>query len=102
MGTLLEDNGDISIHQKPLIVKALADFGMTDCNPKYTPLPPSVDLFNSQPLPIPEEDKVFMVDKPYRKACGSFNHIANGTRPDIAFSVMVLMRYATDPHPIHW
>ena len=102
MGCVLHDNGDISIHQKALIVKALVDHGMTECNPKYTPLPPSVDLFNSQPLPIPDEDKFFMLDKPYRKACGTFNHIANGTRPDIAFSVMLLMRYATDPRPIHW
>jgi hypothetical protein len=102
MGTILHDNGDISIHQKPLIIKALSDHKMTDCNPKHTPLPPSIDLFNSQPLPIPAEDKFFMLDKPYRKACGTFNHIANGTRPDIAFSVMLLMRYAIDPRPIHW
>jgi hypothetical protein len=102
MGTILHDNGDISIHQKPLIIKALSDHKMTDCNPKHTPLPPSIDLFNSQPLPIPAEDKFFMLDKPYRKACGTFNHIANGTRPDIAFSVMLLMRYTIDPRPIHW
>jgi hypothetical protein len=102
MGTILHKNGNISIHQKALIVKALIDHGMTDCNPKYTPLPPSLDLFNSQQLPIPEEDKLYMLDKPYRKACGTFNHIANGTRPDIAFSVMILMRYATDPRPVHW
>ena len=30
------------------------------------------------------------------------NHIANGTCPDIAFAVMVLMHYAKDPHPTHW
>lgn len=102
MGSILHDNGDISIHQKALIVKALADHGMTDCNPKYTPLPPSIDLFNSQPSPIPEEDKFFMLNKPYHKVCRIFNHIANGTHPDIAFSIMLLMRYATDPHPIHW
>jgi hypothetical protein len=99
---ILHSNSNISIHQKALIVKALADYGMTDCNPKYTPLPPSLDLFSSQQLPIPEEDKLYMLDKPYRKACGTFNHIANGTRPDIAFSVMILMRYATDPCPVHW
>lgn len=60
MGTILYTNGDISIHQRALIVKALADHGMTDCNPKYTPLPPLLDLFNSQQLPIPEEDKIYM------------------------------------------
>ena len=102
MGILFHPNGDISIHQKALIVKALEEFGMTDCKPKYTPLPPSLNLAGSQPTPISESDKHFMRDKPYRSACGTFNHLANGTRPDIAFAVMVLMRYATDPRPIHW
>jgi len=66
--TILHNNGNISIHQKALIIKALADHGMTDCNPKYTPLPPSLDLFNSQQLPIPKKDKLYMLDKPYHKA----------------------------------
>lgn len=102
MGTILHPNGDISLHQKALIEKALKEFGMMDCNPKYTPYPPSVNLSDSQPTPISEADRHFMKDKPYRQACGTFNHLANGTRPDIAFTVMVLMRYATDPRPIHW
>ncbi len=40
MGIVHHPNGDISIHQKSLIVKMLTEYNMMDCNPKYTPLPP--------------------------------------------------------------
>jgi len=30
------------------------------------------------------------------------NYLANGTRPDIAFTMNVLMCYASDPCPLHW
>ncbi len=44
-GIVHHPNGDISIHQKSLIVKALTEYNMVDCKPKYTPLPP---MLNSQ------------------------------------------------------
>jgi hypothetical protein len=72
-------------------------FGMTEAKPKYTPLPPNINLSNSQPVPIPSEDKLFMQDKDYSKVLGMLNHLANGTRPDIAFAVNVLMCYASNP-----
>jgi len=102
IGVIMHNNGDISIHQKALILEALRDFGMADCNPKHTPLPVSVDLTNSQPMPIPEEDHRFMQDKDYRGGCGRLNHITSGTRHDAAHAAMVLMQYASDPRPIHW
>ena len=97
-----EQTGDISLHQQTLITKLLETFGMLEAKPKYTPLPPNVNLSNSQPTPIPHNDIIFMWDKYYRKALGSLNHITNGTCPNISFSVNVLMRYTSDPHPIHW
>jgi hypothetical protein len=30
------------------------------------------------------------------------NHLTNGTHPDIAFAVNVLMCYASNPRPFHW
>ena len=62
--------------------------------------PPNVNLTDSQPTPIPQADVEFMKDKDYRKALGMLNHIANGTRPDISFTVNTLMRYASDPSPV--
>ncbi|SJL14141.1 uncharacterized protein ARMOST_17596 [Armillaria ostoyae] len=98
-----EETGAISLHQKNLILKTLENFGMSDCKPKATPLPVgSLMNLDTQPQPIPNADKEFMGDKDYRGVLGSLNHIANGTRPDIAFATNYLQRYASDARPIHW
>ncbi|KAF5372634.1 hypothetical protein D9758_005121 [Tetrapyrgos nigripes] len=97
-----EDTGDVSLHQRPLIEKTLKAFGMTDCAAKHTPLSPGIEFIDSQPHPIPTSDKLFMVDKNYYSLIGALNHISQGTRPDIAFAVSLLQRYANDPRPIHW
>jgi hypothetical protein len=55
-----DQTGDISLYQKPLIGKILDTFGMMEAKPKYTPLLPNVNLSNSQPVPIPSEDELFM------------------------------------------
>ena len=102
MTLIHHDSGNISIHQKPLIMKTVIAFGMQNANPKYTPLPPNVNLMDSQLNPIPLVDTEFMRDKDYRKALGMLNHIANSTQPDISFTVNTLMCYASDPHPFHW
>lgn len=94
--------GTISIHQQLLIKELVEQQGMAGSRPKYTPLPPNLNLIDSQPLPIPPDDSYFMADKDYRHAVGTMGYIANGTRPDISFAVNFLMRFATDPRPIHW
>ena len=96
------DSRDLSIHQWPLILKTIATFGMQDTNPKYTPLPPNIKLMDSQLAPIAQDNIEFMKDKNYQKALGMLNHIANGTCPNISFTVNTLMQYASDPHPFHW
>jgi len=66
MSVLVDDQtGDISLHQKTLIRKILDTFGMSEAKPKYTPLPPNVNLSDSQPVPIPNKDEMFMQDKDY-------------------------------------
>ncbi len=93
-----DSNGAISLHQKNLILKTLKAFGMAECKPKSTPLPVgSLTNLKTQPHPIPAEDKEFMANKDYRAVLGSSNHISNGTRPDIAFAMNYLQRYASDP-----
>ncbi len=96
-------DGSISLHQKNLILKTLKTFGMAECKPKSTPLPVS-SLMNldMQPHPIPAKDKEFMADKDYHTILGLLNHIANRTRPDIAFTMNYLQCYPSDPCPIHW
>jgi hypothetical protein len=52
--------GDISLYQKTLIGKVLDAFGMMEAKLKYTPLPPNINLSDSQPIPIPSKDELFM------------------------------------------
>ncbi len=98
-----DETDTISLHQKNLILKTLETFGMVDCKPKATLLPVgSLMNLETQPQPIPNADKDFMADKDYRAVLGSLNHIANGTRLDIAFATNYLQRYASDACPIYW
>lgn len=80
-----KETGTISLHQQTLNHELVKESGMTGCKPKYTPLPPHLNLIDSQPFPIPTEDIFFMADKPYHGAIGKMNHIANGTRPNISY-----------------
>jgi len=77
-------------------------FGMTEAKPKYMPLSMNINLSDSQPMPISDEDATFMQDKDYWKALGMLNYLANSTCPDIVFAVSILMRYASDSCPLHW
>ena len=97
-----KEAGTISLHQQSLIRELVKECKMTGCRPKYTPLPPNLNLINSQSLPIPETDVFFMADKPYRGALGKMNHIGNGTRLNISYAMSFLMTFAIDPRPVHW
>jgi hypothetical protein len=39
---------------------------------------------------------------PYREAVGALNWAALATRPDIAFAVSTVARFAANPGPVHW
>ena len=43
-----------------------------------------------------------MRDVPYREAVGALNWAALATRPDIAFAVATVARFAANPGPAHW
>ena len=64
------DTGTISISQHAYLERVLEHFGMTDCNPRTTPLPPGIVLTKEQ-TPQTTEQHIFMADKPYRKLLGS-------------------------------
>jgi hypothetical protein len=90
------------IHQQPLILKIITVFGMENAKSKYTPLPPNINLNDTQPISIPTSHIKFMQDKDYQKATGMLNYVANGMRPDISFLVNTLMHFNNNPHPFHW
>ena len=93
--------GTISLSQRAYLQRVLERFGMADCNPKSTPLPPGIVLSESDSRKT-DEDQHFMMDKPYREALGSCMWVQVATRPDIAFAVSVLSHFQSNPGPAHW
>ena len=96
-----KETGAISLSQTAYLQRVLERFGMVNCNPKSTPLPPGISLSESD-SPNTEEDKHYMKDKPYCEALGSCMWAQVGMRPDIAFAVSVLSRFQSNPGPAHW
>jgi hypothetical protein len=47
--------------------------------------------------PRENNEKALGPEVPYLSAIEALMHLANNTRPDIAFSVNVLARYSSDP-----
>ena len=45
---------------------------------------------------------MIMHNKPYREAVGALNWAALTTRPDIAFAVATVARFAAKPSIVHW
>lgn len=47
-------------------------FGFQNIQPRHTPLPPGLNLkVKEAPNPLPEEERIFMSDKPYQEIMGS-------------------------------
>jgi hypothetical protein len=51
---------------------------------------------------LPRDSTTEAVDKPYRSIIGGLLYVAMNSRPDIAFSVMHLSRFLTNPGAEHW
>lgn len=74
---------------------------MHDATPVSTPACPSID-FSKAMCPTTAHDKNLMADVPYLEALGSLLYLAMCTRPDIAFAVSELAKFASNPGFVHW
>ena len=81
--------------------RVLERFGMTDCNPRMTPLPPSIVLTKEQ-TPQTTEQCTFMADKPYRELLRSIMYAQIATQPDLSYARSMLSKYASNPGKTHW
>ena len=52
--------------------------------------------------PTSAAEHAVMHHVPYREAIGALNWAALATRPDIAFAVATVARFAANPGPTHW
>ena len=93
--------GNIHLSQRAYLEQMLERFGFQASNTRNTPLPAGIVLTESQ-SPQTEEDRKFMLDKPYREALGSLMWAQAATRPDLSFAVGLLARFQSNPGPAHW
>lgn len=70
----------------------LKQFGMTNCRPTACLVAPSANL---------KAHKGSIADFPYSQAVGSVMYLAMDIRSDIAFSVGMVSRYASNPEEVH-
>ena len=93
--------GLISLMQKAYLEQMLECFGMADCNPKSTSLPPGIDISDDL-SPKTKEDWLFMTDKPYHLALGGLMWAQVAICPDLSYAVNTLTRFQTNPGPGNW
>jgi len=88
--------GIISLDQKDYLKTVLERFNMQNVKEAYTPLPSGYN-------PVPNESPV---DKKlrtkYQQVIGSLLYLMLGTRPDIAYAVTKMARFAANPSEEHY
>jgi hypothetical protein len=85
-----------SVNKQPYLEEAIRTGGLWDSAPQLTPmgterLEPAGEDYNALPL--------FKAE--YQSYVGTLMYAMLGTRPDIAFSVACVSRYASNPTPAH-
>jgi hypothetical protein len=86
-------NRTIQMDQSAYIGKFLHRFGMDQCHSAYTPM---TDKY-AELADVDENNDELADTKEYQEAIGSLNYAAICTRPDIAFAVGFLGRFASKP-----
>jgi transposase InsO family protein len=91
----------IHLSQRAYIDSILRRYHLNDLKPLSTPMDTQVRL-TSEHAPASAAEFAAMRDVPYREAVGALNWAALSTRPDIAFAVATVARFAANPGPVHW
>ena len=74
---------------------------MNSCSQATTPLSPGTVL-SIEDCPTTPDEENEMKNTPFREALGSLMWLQVATRPDLAFSVNILARFAHNPGMAHW
>lgn len=90
----------IELDQSVYIEEILRKFGMFDCKPMGTPSDTNCKLSINMSSDEISEDE--LKGLPYQEAVGSLLYLAQGTRPDIAFSVNDVSRFNNNYTFAHW
>ena len=94
---LNHNKGYIKLSQAKYINKILEKYSMNDCNPISTPMDAKLAY---KLAPNPNKATIETI-KWFQGLIGSLLYLMLGTRLDIAFAVIKLARYASNPSEIH-
>ena len=96
-------NGTIFLCQEEYTKTILSRFNMAECNPHNTPMV-TRQVHNKSSVQIKNTKTNNNISEriPFREAIGSLMYLANGTRPDIAYSVNFLARKQHEPTQENW
>ncbi|KAL0303720.1 UNVERIFIED_CONTAM: Retrovirus-related Pol polyprotein from transposon TNT 1-94 [Sesamum radiatum] len=92
---LIRSTDGIAISQSHYVEKIIEKFGYQNSRIAKTPDDSSIALFKN-------ESGISVAQLRYSQIIGSLQYLANGTRPDISFSVSKLARYTSCPDKTHW
>ena len=88
-------NGSIEFSQRALIDSIIKDAHLSDAKVKPVPAKVSVQLHACR------DEPPFALDFNYRSIVGKLNHLAQTTRPDIAYATHQIAKYSADPRQSH-
>lgn len=83
---------ELRLSQETYAKKVLDRFGMADSRPINCPVAPNTTLEVHEGTPA---------EFPYSQAVGSIMYLAMGTRPDVAYGVGLVSRFASNPGEVH-
>jgi Reverse transcriptase (RNA-dependent DNA polymerase) len=92
--------GTLSISQREYLTKLLQRTGMLGCRPAPTPLDTGAILSKDDCPTTDTADAAFI--RRYQSAVGAIMYAMLGTRPDIAFAIMALSQFCSNPGLPHW
>ena len=91
-------NRTLRLGQEAYVERVVRDHGQWEAAPCYTPM---ANVVNVQPAPEGYDASKELRQR-YQSAVGSLMYAMLGTRPDIAYAVSVVSRYASNPTEAHW
>ena len=96
IGIRIKQKADrIELDQTTYIIEVLKRFGMIDCKPIGNPGDTNVKL-------VKDDANSIIGQVPFQEAIGCLSFIAQGTRPDIAYSVNDVSRFNHCYTAMHW
>ena len=105
LGIVIDRNkqlGIIKVSSGYMIDQMLEKFGMTKCKEANVPILQGMGMDYPDKMARGEGEFVPMQYVPYKHLVGALLHLANTTRPDIAFAASFLSRFMQNPRKVHW